>query len=445
MAREKKPDKELTKKQIAMSRRERQQQRRVLIVLGVVAVLVLGIAVAGLLDQLVIKPGRPVAIVHGDRLRTDEYQHRVLYERLVLDTFLQNLQRQLTLLDPEDPANSFLAQYYQQLAGQAQQQRLGVDRQTLDTMVEEDLVRQKAAGLGLTVGEDELNEAVRSRIAGMSGYVTEKEATATASTAVAATATAETFTPTPVPTPTPTLTATTVTTGTPTATVEIPTPAPTPTPHVITDEEFTQDYADYLKLLKEETGLSEAEYRQIVEAELLATKVYDYFADQVPAEAEQVNVSEIRVETEEDAQAALKRLDAGEDFALVATEVSTNTFSAENGGELGWFLKDELDTRFGPDIAEAAFSLEPGKYSQPVSTADGWRIIKVNERDVRPLTDFQLSTQQREAYTDWLEEARTAEGVDITWEPDMAPPDPLLEQAAGLPAGGGIPLSNTGQ
>jgi parvulin-like peptidyl-prolyl isomerase len=428
MPKESRQNKELTKKQIAVSRHDKQQRNRVLMGLGAVAALVLGIAIVGLVDQLVIKPSRPVAVVGDARVRTDEYQGRVRYERFLMDSFLQQVQFQLAQLDPEDPSTSFLSQYYQQIASQTQQQRLGVDSQTVYDMVEERLVRQKAAEVGLTVSEEELNEAVRARIAGMSGAATEKQATEVASTAVAATATAQTFTATPEPT----------------ATQEIPTPQPTPTLHIITDEEFTQDYQDYLGVIQEQTGLTEAEYRRIVEGQLLATKVYDYYADQVPAEAEQVNMRHIKLDTEEAAQAALDRLEAGEDFALVASEVSTDTLSAEEGGELGWFIKDELEARYGAEVAEAAFSLEPGKPSQPIQGLSGWHIVQVDERAVRPLTELQLSVQQRQAYSDWLEGARSSDAVQILWEPDMAPPDPLFEGSAGLPPGG-LPIGQTDQ
>jgi parvulin-like peptidyl-prolyl isomerase len=431
MAKGKKQEKELTRKQVARSRREKQQQKKVFIGLSIVAVLIVGIALAGTLDQFFLKPSRPVAIVNGVSIRTDAYQRRVLYERYVLDTFLQNIQSQLSLIDQQDPSSAFLVQYYQQLANQAQQQRMVVDRQALDDMVDDELVRQKAAELGLTVSQDELNDAIRTRIAGMAGALTEKQATAVASTAVAATATADTFTPTPQPTATPTLTATTVTTTTPTITPEVPTPGPTPTPHVITDDEFNKDYSNYLGILKDQTGFSEAEFRQLIETGLLTDKVRQYFADQVPTEAEQADISDIKVDTEEQAQSALKRLDAGEDFAVVATDVSTDTVSAAKGGELGWYLKDELVASLGQEIADTAFSLEPGKYSQPISYGGAWYIIEVNDRGVHPLDDYQLQASQQQAYSDWLQQARSSDSVKILWKADMAPPDPLYPQSAG--------------
>lgn len=433
--------KELTKKQIALSRRQQKQRRQVLLGVGVVVALVLGVALAGLYDQLIAQPARPVASVNGTRIRIDQYQSRVLFERFTLDGIQRNLQGQLAVLDPEDPTSQFLAQYYQQIASQIYQQRLGLDQQVVNDVVQEELARQQAAELGLTVSEDELNETIRSRVAAMSGYLTESQATAIASTAAAVTATAETFTPTPQPTATPTLTATVVTTGTPAVSPEIPTPGPTPTRHIITDEEFNQDYANYLDLLSEEIGVTEAEYRTIVRAGLLVSKVGQHFADQVPTEAEQTNVSHIQVDTQEEAQAAFDRLEASEDFALVASEVSTDTLTAEDGGEVGWFMEGELEPIWGPIFERAAFSLSPGEYSDPISSPAGWHIVKVNERLVRPLSERQLQNRQQQAFSDWVTESMQSDGVEILWEPDMPPPDPLLEGgAAGLPAGG-IPAS----
>jgi parvulin-like peptidyl-prolyl isomerase len=434
MAKRTKQEKELTKKQIAVSRRQRQQQRRVFIGVGVVAALVLGVALWGLYDQLVWKPSRPVAIVNNAPIGIDQYQKRVLYERFVLDSLLRDLQTQLDSLDPNDSTDQFLAQYFQQVANQVYQQRVGIDQQVLDTMVEEALARQKAAELGLTVSEGELNEAIRARMAGRSGFVTDSQATAIAGTVVAATATAETFTPTPQPTATPTLTATVATTSTPTVS-----PAPTPTRHIITDAEFSQAYADYLKTLRDRVGVTENEYRSYVQAQLLVQKVAKYFADQVPTEAEQTNVSHIQVNTQPEAEAVRKRLDAGEDFALVASKVSSDTYTAAEGGELGWFLKGELALQLDPSFEEAVSSLSPGQYSQPISSTitAGWHIVKVNERGVHPLSERQLRAQQQQAYTDWLSQAES-KGVTLLWKPDMAPPDPLFTtpQPGEVPAGG---------
>jgi peptidyl-prolyl cis-trans isomerase C len=102
-------------------------------------------------------------------------------------------------------------------------------------------------------------------------------------------------------------------------------------------------------------------------------KTYDDVAKQQKVE-EEVHARHILVETEPDAQAALKRVKAGEDFAKVANEMSKDPGS--KGGDLGWFTKE----RMVPEFAEAAFKMQPGQISDPVKSQFGWHIIKVEER-----------------------------------------------------------------
>ena len=75
-----KPEKGPTKKQIAISRRQRAYNRKLLIGLGVVAALVVAVAAVGLYDILIARPARPAAIVNGVSVRADQYQKRVLFE-----------------------------------------------------------------------------------------------------------------------------------------------------------------------------------------------------------------------------------------------------------------------------------------------------------------------------------------------------------------------------
>ena len=102
-------------------------------------------------------------------------------------------------------------------------------------------------------------------------------------------------------------------------------------------------------------------------------KTYDDVAKQQKPE-EEVRARHILVESEPDAQAVLKRVNGGEDFAKVANEMSKDPGS--KGGELGWFTKE----RMVPEFAEAAFKMQPGQISDPVKSQFGWHIIQVEER-----------------------------------------------------------------
>lgn len=99
-------------------------------------------------------------------------------------------------------------------------------------------------------------------------------------------------------------------------------------------------------------------------------KVYDEAAKADKPEME-IHARHILVATKEEADAALKRVKGGEDFAKVAKEVSKDPGS--EGGDLGWFTKE----RMVPEFADAAFKLDVGQVSDPVKTQFGWHIIKV--------------------------------------------------------------------
>ncbi|TNC74265.1 peptidylprolyl isomerase [Rubellimicrobium roseum] len=87
------------------------------------------------------------------------------------------------------------------------------------------------------------------------------------------------------------------------------------------------------------------------------------------------NASHILVETEEEAQAVVERLNAGEEFAAVAQEVSTDTGSGAQGGELGWFGPGMMVPEFETGVS----GLEAGQTSAPIQSQFGWHVIRLNE------------------------------------------------------------------
>ena len=133
-------------------------------------------------------------------------------------------------------------------------------------------------------------------------------------------------------------------------------------------------------------------------------KVYDDAVKQMPAQQE-VHARHILIRAapgddkaskaaEDKIKAVIARLNKGEDFAKVATEVTEDPSGKANGGDLGFFTKDQMV----PEFADTAFSLEPGKISAPVKTQFGWHVIKVEEKRTKPLPTFDEVKPQIESF-----------------------------------------------
>lgn len=78
----------------------------------------------------------------------------------------------------------------------------------------------------------------------------------------------------------------------------------------------------------------------------------------------------------EKAQALHKRVKDGEDFAKVAKEASEDPGSAQNGGVLDFYTKDQAPD---PSYGEALFALKEAEISEPVLSAFGFHIIKLDK------------------------------------------------------------------
>ena len=164
-------------------------------------------------------------------------------------------------------------------------------------------------------------------------------------------------------------------------------------------------------------------------------KVYDEAAKQIEGEQE-VHARHILVETEDEAKAIVAELKKGADFAELAKKKSKDP-GASDGGDLGFFTKDQMV----PEFSAVAFSLDPGKISDPVKSQFGWHVIKVEEKRARKAPDFDQVKSQIETYVtrraqaEYVAKLRETAKVERMDQPaaaqktDAKPADPKMAPA----------------
>jgi peptidyl-prolyl cis-trans isomerase C len=119
------------------------------------------------------------------------------------------------------------------------------------------------------------------------------------------------------------------------------------------------------------------------------------------------------------AQAALKQVRGGADFSIVAKAQSQDPGSAQNGGDLGFFPKGQMN----PQFEDAAFKLKVGAVSPVVETPFGFHIIKVHERRgprTAPfaevsgqIKDFLMQGQREQKLEQFVEQMKAKGKIEI--------------------------------
>lgn len=193
----------------------------------------------------------------------------------------------------------------------------------------------------------------------------------------------------------------------------------------------------------------EAAYRENIKESLLGNALIESFTADDPTDDEIVEYASTAVtfdvakrsshilfdvNDQETAQSVLDQINAGTlDFAEAAKEYSTDTGSAENGGDVGW---DQL-TSFVEEYQTALDGLAVGQVSGLVESDYGWHIIKCTDEFVAPeeitsidqlpqefvdaYRDAVKQQKQQEAYQAWYDEYKAAADIVINDMPEGLP------------------------
>lgn len=380
------------------SRREKERRTNQLLMIGTGIVLGLVVLILGwgLVDQYVLQPRRPVATVAGEDISLSTYQRHLQYRRWLYHNYMQDLEANRQELANAEEDQSFLLQYLDQQISSLESQLNSLPNSVLNELIDDKLARQEAVRRGFTVSQEEIDTAVEQWF----GY-DRNPPTPPAEEAAPAVSITETET---------------ITDTTP-----MPTETPMPTPTPMTEEQYIQRSTEWLRVAREQTGFTEEDFRTQMEGSLYREKLEEAIKADVPTTAEQVHARHILLATREEAEAALARLNEGEEFEALAAELSQDTMTKEDGGDLGWFPRGQMLLEF----EEAAFAMQPGELSDIVETSAGFHIIRMDERDEnRPLEDYFLQQAQAMAIDDWFTAQRATQTIVNNLDNAMIPRDP---------------------
>ena len=186
----------------------------------------------------------------------------------------------------------------------------------------------------------------------------------------------------------------------------------------------------------EASGISLADFKKDIENYLIVEKILgkdikiteedmkEYFEENKESfnEEEQVQASHILVKDEKTANEVIEKLNAGEDFAELAKEYSTDEGSAKAGGDLGYFAHGDMVEEF----SDAAFKLKEGEISEPVKSEYGYHIIKVTgkkeakeakyEDHKEEIKTILFDEEINAKYQDWLDETKEKYKIKNTLE-----------------------------
>jgi peptidyl-prolyl cis-trans isomerase C len=163
-------------------------------------------------------------------------------------------------------------------------------------------------------------------------------------------------------------------------------------------------------------------------------KVYDDAIKQMGDEQE-VRARHILVESEDQAKAIQADLKKGADFAELAKQKSKDPAAAD-GGDLGYFTKDQMV----PEFADVAFKLDKGQISDPVKTAFGWHIIKVEDKRKKPVPTYDQVKDQlanvvvQQSQADLVNKLRNQAKIERPNPPAPAAAAPAASAPAGAAA-----------
>lgn len=156
------------------------------------------------------------------------------------------------------------------------------------------------------------------------------------------------------------------------------------------------------------SGLSDGQFRDITKAAVLSRKLVEQLKTELPATAESINLRQITVITQAEADDIRSQVEGGADFAQIAKEKSLDTTTGPNGGDIGWIPRGVVN-KAQEDIL---FALEAGDITT-YPTGSQVIVYQVTEKQAdRPLDDDDKQILANLALGDFFDEKRATLDIE---------------------------------
>lgn len=183
------------------------------------------------------------------------------------------------------------------------------------------------------------------------------------------------------------------------------------------EDELNREFEALYRKRLSDLMVSDQDYRKLITAQLMRDIMRERLSDRVPTVTDQVRVRTLAVEDEAQLAEVQKRLKNGDDFGVVAKELSKDDETRRQGGDLGWVPRRVRDRPFD----EYAYKLETGAVSEPFTYMTPRRqdekekvwLIQVTDRaEARQVDEKAKEKLKDRALEDWLDEQREANLVE---------------------------------
>ncbi len=363
------------KQEIGRAGRVEREARTNRIITTVMIMIVAFVIIGGIVvavDKYLIEPNQTVLTVDETEVSTRDFQSRVKFIRLqyleLYNQLFEYLQYFASVAD--EGSDNVMAMYYQQLL--TLQNNLDnyeyIGYNVIVGLADEIILKAEAEKLGISISDQELEEGIQAFF----NYYPENEAADDPQDSEDAEDATEAQ------------------------------PEVTPVPTVDLYQQYLDDYKASIEYFDKDLGFSEEQFKDYIETQLIAEKLYQEVTKDVATSAEQISAKHILVTDSDLAGEILFNFEETHSWSAIELTYKQDDINILELGDLGW-----INEYNQPSLFSIAKDAEIGDVLGPIETDAGFDIIYIEEFNPdMELSDEDLETKKTSIFENWLTEVR---------------------------------------